>query len=111
MQNLNFGIGMTAAFLSFYFLSLIFISFLGYMKKLIAGNTVRKPKFSLKKIVSSCLRTTDGFSRPSWSISIFVLLFDLYLWLFMLMVMNTTKTNKVVSLGDLRIARCSPGVN
>ena len=29
--------------------------------------------------------------------SVFILMFELYLWLFMLMVVNTTKTNKVVS--------------
>ena len=100
LQNLNFGFQITALFLSVYSFSLAFIFLLNFMRKFIAQNTLRKPKFSLKQIVSSCLRITR-LATTSPSLSIFILLFDLYLWLFMLMVINTTKTNKVVSIHSI----------
>ena len=96
IQNLNFGFKITLMFLSVSFFSLIFIFFLTFMKKFIAQNRVAKPNFNLKKIVSSCLRTIDGFVSPSSSMAIFIIIFNLYLWLFMLMVVNAAKTNKVV---------------
>lgn len=97
LQNLNFGVQITTWFLSFYGFSLVFMFFLNLMKKFMTQNVVPKPKFNIKKIVSNCLRMAESFCSTSPSLSIFILLFELYLWLFMLMVVNTTKTNKVVS--------------
>ena len=96
MQNLNFGFQVTVMFLSTYLFSVIFIFLLKYMKKIITENIISKPKWSLKQIVSRCLNITDQVYNISPSMSVFILMLELYLWLFMLMVCNTTKTNKVV---------------
>ena len=97
MQNLNFGVQITALFFTLYSFSLIFIFFLIFVKKIITKQPLTKPNIGLKQIVSSFLWITDKVSSISSSLSIFVLMFNLFLWLFMLMVVNTTKTNKVVS--------------
>ena len=96
-QNLNFGIQITTLFVSSCFCSLIFTFFLISTRKLIVKGAATKKEFDLKKVISSCLKIFAGFSHaPSSSVTIFILMFDLYLWLCMLMIINMTKTNKVV---------------
>ena len=95
MQNLNFGFKITGMFLSGYIFSILFIFFLNRMKRYI-DKVLTNPKFSLKRVVFSFLNVTDQVYNISPSISIFILMVDLYLWLIMLMVCNTIKTDKVV---------------
>ena len=94
MMNLNFGLNMTALFLLVYVFSSFFIFFLKWTKKRLANRAL--PKFGLRKIASSCLNITDQVHNISPSMSVFILMLELFLWLIMLMVVNTTKTNKVV---------------
>ena len=96
MQNLNFGFQITALFLLVYLFSAGFIFILKYMKKVVTENIITKPKWSFKQVVLSCLNITDQVYNISPSMSVFILMLELFLWLFMLMVCNTTKTNKVV---------------
>ena len=100
LQNLNFGFQVTVSFFSLYLFSSFFIYFLNFMNKVITKRAVGEPKCTLKQsvkqIASSCLNITDQVYNISPSIGVFILILELYLWLFMLMVVNTTKTNKVV---------------
>lgn len=42
------------------------------------------------------MKFSERFASTLTSVGIFIMFFDLFLWLFMVFVLNTTKTNKVV---------------
>ena len=96
IQNLNFGIQITSLFFSLSFVSVIFILFLIFMRKFMVQNVVTKTNLCLKKIILSYLKINRRFSSILSSTSIFIMMFHLYLWLFMVMITNSTQTNKVV---------------
>ena len=96
IQNLNFGIRITSLFLSLSVFSIAFVFFLIFLRKLMANGTLTGIDFSLKKVVSSYLKINKKFSFTLSSMSIFIVMFHLFLWLFMVMITNSTQTNKVV---------------
>ena len=96
IQNLNFGVQVTSLFLALSIFSVVFIFFLIFMRKLLAKNVATKTKPCLKKVVSDYLKKNKRFAFILSSTNIFIVMFHLYLWLFMVMMTNSTQTNKVV---------------
>lgn len=96
VQNLNFGFQITAWFLSLSFFSFIFIGFLVSIRKLTAKNMLLTKAFNLKKAITNYMSLSKRFSFTLSSMSIFLVMFNLYLWLFMVLITNATQTNKIV---------------
>lgn len=103
MQNLNFGFQTTSCFIMASCFSFVFIFILITIRKKIisAGQVVEKSRlrrgaFNLVKAASNYMKFSERFASTLTSVGIFIMFFDLFLWLFMVFVLNTTKTNKVV---------------
>lgn len=110
LQNLNFGVEINAWFISVSLFSMVFICFLSFisstlssMRQLFTGSLVRnqmRTTFFFKKVISSCLELANKFACTSSPMRMFLLVFNLYLWFCMLLIVNTTKTNKVESTNN-----------